>query len=189
MNNKRLNIKQRAFTIVELLIGISIVAILTIIALPNLNKFIIELRVDNEISELHKLLLIARNTSVNSGRNVIVCPIVENLCHTNWHNEVSVFIDLNADGNFDINDEVIRVKAAPMSKDTLKYSGGALLAYNARGNLTTNNAMTTFSYCPDGYTSSSRGIDVSISGRAFVSRDTNGDGIDEDRNDNNITCN
>mgnify|MGYP000380327780 CR=1 FL=1 len=63
------------FTITELLIGIFIIGILTAVAVPSLGSFMLQSRVDNEISELQRLLLTARNSAVNSGKNVTVCPL------------------------------------------------------------------------------------------------------------------
>jgi prepilin-type N-terminal cleavage/methylation domain-containing protein len=187
---KTLKKKQRAFTMVELLVGIAIVAILAAVALPSLKTFTVSMRVDNEISELHRLLLIARNTSVNSGQDVVVCPIVNGSCTDDWTQEVSVFIDFNQNNDFDIaDDEIVRVKSAiSSSNDQFQYSNGAFLTYNSLGNLPINNNESTFSYCPDGYADASRGIIVAVSGRAYISNDSDGDGIDEDRNDINITC-
>lgn len=187
---KTLKKKQRAFTMVELLVGIAIVAILAAVALPSLKTFTVSMRVDNEISELHRLLLIARNTSVNSGQDVVVCPIVNGSCTDDWTQEVSVFIDFNQNNDFDIaDDEIIRVKSAiSSSNDQFQYSNGAFLTYNSLGNLPINNNESTFSYCPYGYTDASRGIIVAVSGRAYISEDSDGDGVDEDRNNVNITC-
>ncbi len=187
---KTLKKKQRAFTMVELLVGIAIVAILAAVALPSLKTFTVSMRVDNEISELHRLLLIARNTSVNSGQDVVVCPIVNGSCTDDWSQEVSVFIDFNQNNDFDIaDDEIIRVKSAiSSSNDQFQYSNGAFLTYNSLGNLPINNNESTFSYCPYRYANESRGIIVAVSGRAYISEDSNGDGVDEDRNNVNITC-
>ena len=200
---KTLKKKQRAFTLVELLIGIAIVGILATVALPSLNRFIVSMRVDNEISELHRLLLIARNTSVNSGQDVVVCPIVDGSCTDNWTKEITVFIDFNKNNDFDIaDDEIIRVKSAISSNDQFQYSNGAFLTYNSLGNLPINNNESTFSYCPYGYANESRGIIVAVSGRAYISEDSDGDGVDEvrgyisddsdgdgvDQDRDNITC-
>lgn len=195
MSIKRKNYKESAFTLVELLIGVAIVAILGMIALPNLNQFSVSMRVEAQINELHRLLLIARNTSVNTGRNVVICPIVSGSCSNDWTKEISVFVDENGDNDFDAatpdeaGEEIIRVKSAISTEsDQLQYSGGNSLTYNSMGNLTNNAATTTFSYCPAGFTKESKGISVLPSGRAYVSQDINNDGFDQGRDESNITC-
>lgn len=186
--------KQQAFTLVELMVGIAIVGILATVALPSLSRFVVGLRADNQISELHRLLLIARNTSVNSGENVVICPIVSGACSNDWTQEISVFIDINQNNDFDVaaglapTEEVVRVKSTLTNSDKFQYTGGASLTYNALGNLAGNGANSTFSYCPDGYIDASKGISVSISGKAYISQDTNNDGYDEYRNNALVTC-
>ncbi|XPF96069.1 GspH/FimT family pseudopilin [Colwellia sp. RE-S-Sl-9] len=189
MRTKIINIKQKAFTLVELLVGIAVISIVAMIALPSLNTFVVNMRVDNQITELHRLLLIARNASVNSGQNVVICPLVANTCTNDWTKEISVFINTSNDSSLDLpSDEIIRVKSALNNNDKFQYSGGAFLTYNALGNLTTSTAGDTFSYCPNGVTDASRGIIISASGRAYISQDNNNDGVDEDRDNNTITC-
>jgi len=192
---KYLKKNKLGFTLVELLVGIAIVAVLATVALPSINRFVVSMRVDNEIAELHRLLLIARNTSVNSGQDVVVCPIVSGTCTDDWTKEITVFIDFDQDNDFDSvagvtpADEIIRIKSATSnSSDQFEYSNGASITYNSLGNLPSNNTESTFSYCPHGYTDESRGIIVAVSGRAYTSEDSDGDGADEDRNNNNITC-
>lgn len=188
MGIKHLNKKQRAFTLVELLVGIAIVAILAAVAMPSLNRFIVNMRVDNQVSELNRLLLIARNTSVNTSQNVVICPIIEETCTDDWTKQISVFIDTNQNNDFDAGEEIIRVKSALNNKDKFQYSGGAALIYNSLGNLPINNSTFQFSYCPNGYDDESKGIDIAVSGRAYISQDSDGDGYDEDRSNSKITC-
>lgn len=166
--------------------GIAIAGILTAIALPKLSDFTVGLRVDSEISELKRLLLTARNSAINSGSNVIICPLSPK-CSTNWHNEISVFIDNNLDGDYDINDTIVKIKPAIKSIDKLQYGQNSLI-YTPSGTLAANPAVSPFSYCPGDHTDKSRGIVVSASGRSYATSDTNKDGIDEDRNGNVITC-
>jgi type IV fimbrial biogenesis protein FimT/type IV fimbrial biogenesis protein FimU len=178
--------KNNGFTITELMVGVAIAGILTTIALPKLNDFIIELRVDAEISELNRLLLTARSSAINSGIDTIICPLAPK-CSANWHNKVTVFIDNNNDGDYDANDTIVKVKAAIQSTDKLQYAQNSLI-YTPSGTLSATPVTSPFSYCPGANTDKSRGIIVSASGRSYVTSDTNNDGKDEDRSSNLITC-
>ena len=140
-----------AFTLIELLISISITSILTTIAFTSLEDFIVEIRVDNEISQLHRVLLITRNSAINAGQKAILCPLNASFeCTTQWHNELSVFIDANGNKRFDQNknEKIIRIKEAITTDDILVYGKGRnKVTFKPTGQLS-GLANGTFRYCP-----------------------------------------
>ena len=92
MSDIKFQKKSLGFTLIELLIGIAILGIIIAISLPSFSSFLVKTRVDNEISELHRLVSNARNAAINSGKNVTLCPLSSvNKCGTNWQDELSVF--------------------------------------------------------------------------------------------------
>ncbi len=183
--------RQTGFTLVELMVAIFVVAILSAIALPNLNQFLVETRVDNEISEMQRLLLTARNMAINTGQNTTVCPLSSGSCTTNWGNEISVFInDSNSSNNDKYNsltEELLKTKDAINTGDKLQFAYSAIV-YTPSGQIATPTAASTFSYCPKDKADLSRGISVSLSGRSYISSDIDNDGKDEDRSGNAIVC-
>ena len=180
----------QGFTLLEVLITIAILAIATIIALPALNEFTVKMRVDNEISQLHRMLLLTRNTAINAEQNITICPLdINNSCSTNWHQAVTVFKDLNENQRYDSanNETIVQIKSAISNEDTLKYEKTSLI-YTATGNLANDSSVLPFSYCPNAFNELGRGILVSLSGRSYVTSDTDNDGRDEDRYGNEISC-
>jgi len=156
------------------------------------------MRVDNEISELKRVLLTARGIAINTGKITTVCPLSDSgSCTTNWQNEISVFTNNTntlADGtnftasttglddegnaiNID-NDELVKVKEAIKSGDSLQFLDTSVI-YMPDGRLLTPTLARTFNYCPHGEEDSSRAVDVSISGRVYSSSDIDNDGKDE----------
>jgi len=177
----------KGFTLVELMVGIAILAILTAIAAPNLSDYLIKSKVDNEISQLHRLILTARNTAINTGKNVTICPLSGTTCSTNWKNELSVFTNDSDNTKYDsANEELIKVKSKISSDDALKFNQATLI-YTATGRLTSGND-SLFIYCPSANTDLARGINISLSGRVYASQDTDNDEKDEDRDGNELDC-
>jgi len=180
---------KQGFTLIELMVAIAVVSILSAIALPSMNDFLVKMRVDNEISEMQRLLLTARNMAINTGKNTTVCPLSSGVCTTSWQNEISVFtnnVNTVANSNaFVVPDELIKIKEAIKSGDKLQYSQTSVI-YSPTGRLITTAAR--FSYCPKGQDNKARGIDVSVSGRSYTSSDTDNDGKDENRSGAAIVC-
>lgn len=170
----------KGFTLVELLITIAIVAMLSAVALPSLDNFLVKLRVDNEISEIQRLLLTARNNAINTGKNTTICPLKSSgtACTGSsvWTGAIGVLTE----------DGVIREKAAINANDSLLF-GFTDITYTATGQTTANRA-STFRYCPKGHTDLNRGIEIAINGRAYITTDTDSDGKDENRSGNEISC-
>lgn len=179
----------KGFTLLELLVSLSVMSILAAIAIPNFNSVIVRMRVDNEISELHRMLLVTRNTAINSGQKTILCPLDNTLqCSTQWQNELSVFIDVNDNKLFDANEKVVKVRAKIIVGDELVYGKGRKkITFKPTGQLS-GLANGTFRYCPKDYSNFSRGIIVARSGRVYQSSDIDNDGIDENRGNKEINC-
>jgi len=184
--------KCKGFTLVELMVSITILAILSAIVIPNFNEFVIKVRVDNEISQLHRLLLVARNSAINSNNNVTVCPLDNDLqCTTEWQGTISVFIDNNNNDRLDtnINETVIRLKEAVKLGDKLQYGLRRFrLKYAPTGRTIGFGSNGTFKYCPKNYEDFARAIIVSTSGRIYASSDIDNDGKDENRSGVEIIC-
>lgn len=184
---------QSGLTLIELMVGVAISGVIFMIALPNLSPFIIKTRVDNGILELHRLVLSARNAAISSEQNVTLCPLSTALaCTNNWEDELTVFIDIDADSVYEplANETIIKVRSALNADDNMQ-SAVNNLTYTATGQLTGAAANINFNYCPPagaGVTVNPRAVIVSATGRPSLSEDTNRDDIDEDRNGANIVC-
>ena len=188
-NVKNLYSAFKGFTLIELMVSVSVTSILLTIAIPNFSDFIVQMRVDNEISQLHRLLLITRNAAINTGQKAIICPLNKALeCTDQWKNELSVFVDINDNKKLDVNEEVIRIRAAINEGDKLAYGKGRnKITFKPSGQLS-GLANGTFRYCPQHHDQKARGIVIARSGRLYQSSDNNNDGIDENRGNKKISC-
>lgn len=180
---------EKGFTIIELMVTIAIVGILAAITMPNLNGFLIKMRVDNEVGEIHRLLLTARNSAISTGLNTTVCPLDSTqTCTDNWGGTVSVFTNTtpatnNIMGGTDI---LIKIKEAVKTNDILKISNAGAIIYSPAGRIITGNA-NKLTYCPYEYLDESNGIDISTSGRTYIGT-INTSSKYVDRENNVFTC-
>lgn len=182
------NTLSKGFTLIELLVSIAILGVVIAIAAPDLSYFSAKSSVDNQISELHRLILTARNTAVNTGKNVTICPLSEGACTTNWQNELSVFTNTTDNAKYTAaSEELIKTKAKIPEGGRLKFNQASLI-YTPSGRLISGN-NSLFIYCSDYDENLSRGINISLSGRIYASQDTDGDDKDEDRDGNELSCN
>ena len=97
------------------MVALAILLSLISIGVPSLNNFIVYTRVDNEISTLHRLILITRNSALTHNTSVTLCPLgQQGKCKNLWHQELSVFTDINNNKIYEpeLNEQLVANKAA-----------------------------------------------------------------------------
>ena len=182
--------KHIGFTLIELLITLAILVSLTAVAVPSLSDFTIKLRVDTEITKLSRLLLVARNSAIHFNQTVTLCPLdINNICSNDWENELSVFVDSNANKQLDRNDKLLSIKSAVTAGDKLQYGKTRKsLTYSSTGHLFGWGQNATFKYCPQDHINKSRGIIVAVSGRIYRSFNNDKNTLDKNRSGKTIIC-
>ncbi len=83
----------KGFTLIELMITVSVLGILIAFAAPDFMRFIQQNRIDSEISNLQNLLMSARGEAIKRGQNVWVSS-----AGGNWTGVITAFVD--EDGDF-----------------------------------------------------------------------------------------
>ena len=85
---------QRGFTLIELVITISIAAILVGMAVPSFVSVVSDAKLGKVIEPTVRALMIARSEAARSREDVTVCPRAsDTACGTDWDNGLLVFID------------------------------------------------------------------------------------------------
>ncbi|WP_448569067.1 GspH/FimT family pseudopilin [Thalassotalea ganghwensis] len=167
-----MNINVKGFTLIETLVSVAILLVLLLIGVPSMNDFIVKLRVDREIGEISRLLLLARNTALNNNHTVTLCPLLNGRCDNDWSRELSVFTDPNNNKRLDITEgeQIIKTKAAINTGDKLQYGRTRIgVSYAPNGHLAGWGQNATFKYCPKNHANKSRAIVVAITGRIYKS--------------------
>lgn len=119
----RLNTRSAGYTLMEMLIVMSIIAVLTAIAIPSFKYVTDSGRISGELNGLVGDLQYARNEAGKEGQTITVCPSVSPYvqCATSvtWNTGWIVFADINNDQKVDGNDNILRKQTAFTGGDTL----------------------------------------------------------------------
>jgi len=179
----------RGFTLAELLIVLTILAIVSAFAIPSFTSLVKKSRQKTELSELISLINLARNTAIQRQVSVTLCPVnTEKKCEKDWSNPIIAFIDPDRSGRISEPSRILRVlprqrygffvgKTGIHNYFRFRPSG---LAVEAIGNII---------WCPnDRDTAYASQIRINMGGRPFIAKDTNGDGYVEDAQNQHLSC-
>ena len=179
------------FTLIELMIVIAIVAILMAVAVPAMSDFLQRNRANAIISEVRTLIALARENAVHHGCFTAICPSDDNIsCSRNQQAPLIVFSDCNRNLVVDEDDQLYRVMRPLPEQSHLRWSffgNRRYLQMTPQG--WTNHHNGTLIYCPaSGEEKHARLLIIHKSGRTRYGRDTDGDGIPNRANGENVGC-
>lgn len=148
---------QQGFTLLELMVTITIVGIIAVIALWDSSDLLEKDRAESYLQELKRNISFARAKATSSDSLVVVCAgsttNIENnsrvTCSNNWQEgTVFVFYDANQNGVYNPaqNDKILRVMKELPTSSRLQFSGGNSLIFDTSGMITTT--AGAFIYCP-----------------------------------------
>jgi type IV fimbrial biogenesis protein FimT len=136
----------KGFNLIELMMGILIFSLLSIIASPSLKSLLLESRADSNIRTIQQTLILARNIAISYGTRVTVCPIENNKCSQKWGEGLSVFIDAGSRNQIDAGDTIIHETGSFNDDDIVKYNRAAI-RFQPDGLASGTNG--TLRYCPE----------------------------------------
>lgn len=172
--------RHAGFTLMELMIAISIITILSTIAVPSFyymnNRRITQSQVEN----LQRTLSMARQMAIAKNRQTIVCSSEDgSTCNndTDWSFGYMAYVDRNRDDNFSADqDQLIEyvpgVRNVATRKDTSSLTHRLTGSHNsvtfsAQGAV--SGAMQTLTYC-DGNQKTKFAVVINLQGRIEVSK-------------------
>ena len=122
------------FTLLELMVTVSIAAILLALALPSFQSSMRSNRVATATNELLASLALARSEAVRNTRGAGVCASADGAsCGIDWNSGWLVWTDANGTGAVDAGEPVVRYSQGKAS--TLIAGTATTLAFNPRGRL------------------------------------------------------
>jgi type IV fimbrial biogenesis protein FimT len=165
--------KNLGFTIIELMVAISIAAILLSVAIPSFSSVIRSTRLTTYANELVASLNLARSEAVKRGVQISVKR--KGSTNQNWDSGWDIFTDLNGDGVLDTADVLIKTYPALTNGFTLRTgtAGYQTFAAYLPSGLSLNSSGDTFRLCASsGDIVNSRAIVINALGRPRTSETT-----------------
>jgi len=127
---------QRGFSLLEILIVITIIGILLTIGMPSFQGMISQNQINTQADSLFHDLNFARITAINRSTSVSACPSINSTSCTGgtdfgvgW----IVFVDNNpTNGSVDTNEDILRVQQKVTGSTTISASV-SYMCYNSLG--------------------------------------------------------
>lgn len=172
--------QERGFTLIELMVGIGLTALLMSIAVPALNLFVSNARQTAAMNDFVASMHLARSTAVTTNTRVTVCASSNGAsCQAvDWDQGWIVFSDLDSDQTLDNDETVISQSAAIDELSIASNEFGQFIMYRPNGrvmNASINGNSGQFTVCDDRGADKAKVLIVDLSGRPRVSK-TQADG-------------
>jgi len=121
--------QQSGFTLYELMITLTVVAIVLSFGIPNLREFTLNGRMTSTANDLHAAFQMARSEAAHAKANVTICASADPMgaanCGGTWDQGYVVFIDDNADQVRDAGEAILRSHPPADSGVLLRVANGA----------------------------------------------------------------
>lgn len=172
--------RAHGFTLIELMVTLSVAAILLTIAVPNYQTFIQDSRLTAQINSFVTVMTLAKSEAIKRSSPVTVCPSVAGVACTGgktWSNGWLMFADPNGDGVVDAGEEILQVGAALPGGNTLTSKNQVRVRFTADG--FSSGFFDTFTLCDSRGAADARGVVLSNQGRIRRAQDSDNDGIED----------
>ena len=183
----------KGFTLAELIVSLSILAIMLALAVPSFGNIVKSNRAAALVNDLLTDLHIARSEAIKRNQPVTMCKSSDRqTCTGNWGDGWIIFSDMDRNRKID-NDQGDRLLAiSDAIGNSLNVSWNAFrsdnyVQFSSMGFIHSNNG--TFKVCPpDNDVRQARAVIINRVGRARVSSDRDDDGVHEDARRRPLAC-
>ncbi|RMF18737.1 MAG: prepilin-type N-terminal cleavage/methylation domain-containing protein [Gammaproteobacteria bacterium] len=168
---------ERGFTLVELLVTITLLALLLALAVPGLSGMAERQASDSTQANIRRLLSAGREAAIQQNAVTTVCPSRDgSQCSGNWQDTWLVFSDPNGNRTVD-SGEAILLRWQPDARVRFVSRPATLQAIQWSPSGITAGTFGSLIWCAGGAKQTLRQVSVTLQGRIRAIQDTDGDGI------------
>jgi len=181
--------KRNGFTLVELLVTLSILALISGMVWPSFKNLTTTLHSDSVKGKWVQLLNFARSSAVMNNSIVTVCPMINSNCVDDLNQTWSVFTDNNKNKILDSDESLLRI-LTPNAKTRFAIfrADRPYFRFKPESSGIYSGSLKGFSICPTGKADKySHHITVNINGRVGVKTERTANDIPI-RNGEAIVC-
>lgn len=180
------------FTMGELLITVTIVSAGLLAVVPSFSRIVADAHSRSAMHHIMSTVAFARFSAVTRGESVTLCAIDSDaVCSRDWTGEdqISVYVDKNENRKLDHNEPLLRQIQWPLANGRIRWRASLGRSYIRFGSDGASWQNGTLYYCANNRDPRyARALVLSQSGRAYLTGDSNNDGIREDRLGRNLSC-
>ncbi|MEX1667213.1 GspH/FimT family pseudopilin [Zhongshania arctica] len=163
----QLNSGNKGFTLIELIVTVSIASVLAVVAVPSFSQFIDESRDRAVVQKLIKSLVAARSEAV-----LRAAPVSLSAVDGNWANGWLSWVDTDGNGSYDDGEAIQKSAAVSGTAAITGDRGGTAvntIAFSRDGFLNDATAIVISYRTSPEYCSRDRNISISLTGQVSVS--------------------
>lgn len=154
------------FTLIELMVTLSVASILLSVAVPSYRSFVQDTLLITQSNNFSSALALAKSEAIKRNTLVRICPSTNGTgCadSTTWSNGWIIFVDSNSNRTMDAGEQILQVTPAFTGGNTLTANRSELITFRQDG--FSPGSADTYSVCDARGSSYSKAIVLSNQGR------------------------